>query len=86
MVGIGIVIENSFSKYRFPTLEVDTHETKDCRKMLKAREIANENFRKKKSSSAYGASHSEKPDDEQQENVEDGFAASQCYAIRSVFD
>ena len=65
---------------------MDTHETKDCRKMLKARELANEHFRKKKASSAYGASHSEEPDDEQQENVEDGFAASQCYAVRSVFD
>ena len=66
--------------------EVDTHETKDCRKMLKARELANEHFRKKKASSAYGVSHSEEPDEEQQENVEDGFAASQCYAVRSVFD
>nr|CAH0110661.1 unnamed protein product [Daphnia galeata] len=30
--------------------------------------------------------HPKEPDDEQQENVEDGFAATQSYAIRSVFD
>ena len=65
--------------------EVDTFETKE-RKMLKARELSNEYLRKKKSSSAYGASHSKEPGDEQQENVEDGFSAPQCYAISSVFD
>jgi hypothetical protein len=53
--------------------------------MLKARELANEHFKKKKSSSAYGANHSEEPDDEKQETIKDGFTASQCYAIRSVF-
>ncbi|KZS10552.1 Uncharacterized protein APZ42_024954 [Daphnia magna] len=52
-------------------------------------ELANQHFRRKKSSSAYAASNAkdrEEQDEYQEDKMDEGFAASQCFAVRSVFD